>query len=592
MDHHQMNSNDRSRLPTTTASSEPDNNMDTNDNRYYVPQQQQQQQQQGETSSALEHELRSQLIMAGATTATIPRSSPIAIVQSPDGTTNNRRRRHHNRRNHIDGDSDSDHHDHHHAGDTSDDDDDDDSSVDYVEKDAIKLQKKYGGKIVQTYQATSTILSNTTATTATTNASSALNAPYLGSLSRSQNQVLSLPPMSLASNDNNNHTEDNVLGEPPEAIGSYGSLRDSHQRGRFLDGPSSYREPTSGRIRQLDHRLRYHGSRQQPAELSIGERMQQASKKLKEKRRKMEQQEQKQDGGEGEGEMTDKTRSSLSAMMNEVVSNESSTPKQTGRGQGSTGLGEEFMIPVKMHDDAAPRTTTTTATTSQTTLFDNDMDNDDDRMVDSPHFMLSTSLTAFEIMKTSNSITASSQYRHVLNQSVSAVPNNPGSTTTATTCTGTSGVSGDKTSYNNKKQPQRFQPLARSMSDPTPRFYQMSLRDNNNNAGVPLPPSPLLSAAQHIQQQQLAATQQQQQQQGQHPSTMSTAGTTRATVTNPNTTIFGNTPMVSAIQGRPYNAAPSTPDYGFIPNTTTRTTSNPPDHDPDTDGAFGDMDME
>lgn len=36
---------------------------------------------------------------------------------------------------------------------------------------------------------------------------------------------------------------------------SYGSLRESHLGGRFLDGPSSYRDSRSGEIRRYDERL-------------------------------------------------------------------------------------------------------------------------------------------------------------------------------------------------------------------------------------------------------------------------------------------------------------------------------------------------
>jgi hypothetical protein len=347
------------------------------------------------------------------------------------------------------------------------------------------------------------------------------------------------------------------VGEPPESIVGYGSLRDSHEKGRFLDGPSSYREPTSGRIRQLDHRLRYHG--RQP-ELSIGERMQQA-RKLKERRQK-EQQEQTDKAQAAAGATT--TTSSLSAMMSQVVSKESSTEgaesqrQQQQQRKDFSAMEEEFSIPVKTNESS--RTTMTTATTA--TLFDNDIE-DDDRMMDSP-FMLSTSLTAFEILKTSN-IRGSSRYgNNMLSQSTSGVAS-------ARTFNSTGGGDGSEGTQH-IQYPQRFQPLARSMSDPTPRFQQMSLREiSSNNTGAPLPPSPLLIGAQH---------QQQQQQLG--PSAIAAA-------TAQHLQQHHQQQPMSAIHG-PYTA-PSIPDYGFVPAVTT-TTINLPDHDPDTDGAFGDMDME
>lgn len=67
---------------------------------------------------------------------------------------------------------------------------------------------------------------------------------------------------------------------------SYGSLRDSNSRGRFLDGPSSYRDKNTGDIRVLEHRVRFRDEQNMaqslPASLSIGERMMQSSLKRKE----------------------------------------------------------------------------------------------------------------------------------------------------------------------------------------------------------------------------------------------------------------------------------------------------------------------
>jgi hypothetical protein len=78
----------------------------------------------------------------------------------------------------------------------------------------------------------------------------------------------------LPSSHNNNDTNHSVL----RTTTSYGSLRESNQRGTFLDGPSSYRDSRTGDIRSLQ-RVRF----QPPAAaddasegLSIRDRIQQA----------------------------------------------------------------------------------------------------------------------------------------------------------------------------------------------------------------------------------------------------------------------------------------------------------------------------
>lgn len=67
---------------------------------------------------------------------------------------------------------------------------------------------------------------------------------------------------------------------------SYGSLRDSNSRGRFLDGPSSYRDKNTGDIRVLEHRVRFRDGQNMaqslPASMSIGERIMQSRLKKKE----------------------------------------------------------------------------------------------------------------------------------------------------------------------------------------------------------------------------------------------------------------------------------------------------------------------
>jgi len=63
---------------------------------------------------------------------------------------------------------------------------------------------------------------------------------------------------------------------------SYGSLRDSQYKGRFLDGPASYRDKRTGDIRKIT-RPRVHfdsiASSSMPTGLSIGERIMRSSKK-------------------------------------------------------------------------------------------------------------------------------------------------------------------------------------------------------------------------------------------------------------------------------------------------------------------------
>mmetsp|Transcript_5217 Transcript_5217/g.8238 ORF Transcript_5217/g.8238 Transcript_5217/m.8238 type:complete len:583 (+) Transcript_5217:67-1815(+) len=464
-------------------------------------------------------------------TTAMPRSSPIAIVRPPTG--GNAR---------VD-DSDDD----------DEEDDDDDSGID-VEKDALKLQKKYGGKIVQTYQAPSTML-NSNNNSRNIKPSSILNAPYLGSLSKSANQVLSLPPMSLAGG--TMYGNDSQLGEPPESIGGYGSLRDSHERGRFLDGPSSYREPTSGRIRQLDHRLRYHG---RPPELSIGERMQQARKLKEIQQKEQARRNSSSDDGEKPNEKQTAT-SSLSAMMNEVSITSHSAQEAAG---DSSSLGEEILIPVMTNEMASFRD-----------------DEVQQMMTDTSNLMLSTSLTAFEILKTTNVHVYSDDngYRQSSSRGVT-VPSGEANQTTP----------GDAAVASNLKQHhQHFQPLARSMSDPTPRFsQQMSSRTNNGAlATTMLTPvqgegssdgnAPTISGWMDNQREVQRAPLHQ-------PQMMTMSPQQQQAAANNSHAMFRNGhPTALPTQYHPPSSAGGN-EYGFLSAT--------PDHDPDTDGAFGDMDME
>eukprot|EP00521_Asterionellopsis_glacialis_P008896 CAMPEP_0195285608 /NCGR_PEP_ID=MMETSP0707-20130614/3379_1 /TAXON_ID=33640 /ORGANISM="Asterionellopsis glacialis, Strain CCMP134" /LENGTH=444 /DNA_ID=CAMNT_0040345129 /DNA_START=142 /DNA_END=1476 /DNA_ORIENTATION=+ len=95
-------------------------------------------------------------------------------------------------------------------------------------------------------------------------------APFLGSQHGPNDQILagSIPPMELTEPaapsseiDHQNDQEASFPGSvnrhsafPPSSVPSYGSLRDSHLQGRFLDGPASYRSSGDGRIHSLQRK--------------------------------------------------------------------------------------------------------------------------------------------------------------------------------------------------------------------------------------------------------------------------------------------------------------------------------------------------
>lgn len=381
-----------------------------------------------------------------------------------------------------------------------------------VEGDARKLRKKYGNQsskvaVVQTYQQESSYLRQGLARD---NYQSLLRAPYFGSLnSRSGKQILSLPPMSLAAGlaGSNGETRGS-LEEPPESLSAssttatrtaYGSLRDSQERGYFLDGPSSYREPTSGRIRQLDHRVRYHG-RTTPSQISISERMEQA-RRLKELRQKELERAAAASGSSesagspsGSGSLSKQqqhvsgttTPSSLSAMMDEVSKNEEIPALPSATTVGTTQA--EWLD----DDHQGPKGELVEGPGN---MYDND---------DLPHMMLSTSLTAFEVLKSTNINLRQEPVRSELLSATTRQSNLPSSSAilsadgfsvnniTSSLSTNTTAVGGlvssiADVSYYSSTQEQapgvvrqdRFQPLARSFSDPAPRFrqQQFSLRE-------------------------------------------------------------------------------------------------------------------
>jgi hypothetical protein len=533
-----------------------------------------------------------QLVHGPLTNPSLHRSSPIAIQRSPS-----------NRKKEI-GD---------HLSRSIYDDDDDDSDID-VEGDAIKLRRKYGNNIVQTYQPESSILSSTAAAETSNNrfrnhnrslsasasaSASILNAPYFGSLSRSTNQILSLPPMSLGGGDNNITMYDDdgqVIVEPPESIISYGSLRDSHERGRFLDGPSSYREPMSGKIRQLDHRLRYHGSRQPAAELNnIGERLReglQQSRKLKELRQKEENMKKKsisnnknKEGGLydddnnndkgndnndddnyttiNKGELQDQKMagtSSLSAMMN-GVSQSVNPPEEY------SSLGPEILMPIE---------------TGIQDYHENQISTEE---LPSPsRMMLSTSLTAFELLKTSNKDNIISDY----DKRVASTGGQQGQSTTllslaplVTTVSNKNNtelfnlmsLNTTQTTTKEIRKPHNdngFQVLARSMSDPSPRFY------HNNHHSLQQSSGTTTLSANNI-----------------------SMFLPAATTTNNQTEAINNNNAMQQVP--PYNTGQllrenhhtSSPFISDHNNNTIilngHGSGSQLDHDPNTDGAFGDM---
>lgn len=219
---------------------------------------------------------------------------------------------------------------------------DSDESIIDVELDALKLRQKqqqYGSKPAEK--------------SISHKPEKELRAPFLGSLSKSENNLMSLPPIALS---------EPYLEDPPSEITSYGSLRDSHQKGRFIDGPMSYREPGSGRIMQYDRRQKYQSV---PPTQSIGERLQQ-SRKLKEIRAQKQEE-------EGEISTNNNVSSSLSAIMKDATQQEPKVNKEKTAG---------FIDPSQLNME-----------TFQPTFGFYDSDQDDPQM-------LSTSLTAFEILQT------------------------------------------------------------------------------------------------------------------------------------------------------------------------------------------------
>jgi hypothetical protein len=233
-------------------------------------------------------------------------------------------------------------------------DDDDDSSVD-VERDARKLREKYGDKI---HAAVSYHESGGSERRF-------LNAPYLGSMSKSEN-YLSLPPFTLS----------NLDSEPPSEIGQgYGSLRESHQRRQFLDGPASYRD-TTGHVRRLETREIYSSSYNEPS-ISIGERMQRARKLQHIKKAKAKE---------------DEPTSSLAAMMDQAL-------KTSDRGTAIIATGQEALGEIGQ-SNLLRRAAIATDPDSKGITVDSKYLGQQEESIG----MLSTSLTGLEVLMTASQL--------------------------------------------------------------------------------------------------------------------------------------------------------------------------------------------
>ena len=99
-----------------------------------------------------------------------------------------------------------------------------------------------------------------------------LRAPLLGSVPTNEDYLLyrdiptaTLPPP-MALNDQPPSLSGVVMAEQTKI--SYGSLRESNQKGRFLDGPSSYRDSRTGDIRRMQQRVRFDEQQQRQQQTS------------------------------------------------------------------------------------------------------------------------------------------------------------------------------------------------------------------------------------------------------------------------------------------------------------------------------------
>jgi hypothetical protein len=231
--------------------------------------------------------------------SSVTRSSPIAIVPSNHNnnsadTITSRQNRNHLLRQQADLASSDDDDDYVNDNDGNDDDDDDDSVVD-VERDAMKLRAtRRLGDVLNQHTS-----SSATTTTSRSLPSRLLRAPRLSfiptrdvDVARWMNEDNDLgpetilpPPMALADVETqmassfssaravpSRSKSSSLLPQTSSAATTlssygataYGSLRESHLRGRFLDGPQSYRDSTTGDLKRIvqqeqqQHHQRHH----------------------------------------------------------------------------------------------------------------------------------------------------------------------------------------------------------------------------------------------------------------------------------------------------------------------------------------------
>lgn len=119
-----------------------------------------------------------------------------------------------------------------------------------------------------------------------------LRAPHLGSVpTRNADELLPAMSLSEQQDDTAGSSAGNFNNHPEDGTVSYGSLRDSQMKGRFLDGPRSfYRDRRTGKLRQRSdatRNVRFQMASSAPVPnagagsgggLSIGERIQQSRK--------------------------------------------------------------------------------------------------------------------------------------------------------------------------------------------------------------------------------------------------------------------------------------------------------------------------
>jgi len=186
---------------------------------------------------------------------------------------------------------------------------------------------------------------------------------------------------------------------------SYGSLRDSHLQGRFMDGPSSYRDGRTGDIHRIQqNRVRFGGA---PSSyggvgggMSIGDRMRAQTQRNKtaaasKMEFKVEQtrQQQPQPSSDAGGAST------LSKLMKESSDSENNNNNSTEAAPGSLNPTQQQQPAPFLLNGGGGETTTRAANTA--TFYDNDENSQDDEFNASalPAHALSTSLTGLEILQ-------------------------------------------------------------------------------------------------------------------------------------------------------------------------------------------------